>query len=380
MTTWKLLYENRFPRNATTGASIRDHYRAAQGVQTIQSGPVFLMFSGLPGLGIGDGRNLTFRPDATLQDVVGVDVSMELAFATLFQGHPLTLFSMDSTGLSATLTMTQPLLWTGRVLCRLSVQLDGVATVVENLRFRPRLGPQPPERRRLQVRWYSNGQLHVWLDGLLVAYENAFKPGHRFHLSRFSIGDVAQPMNGVINAAVTEFRLLEIREESAVDALGVQLDPEYVPRPSERCAKVAVALHDHLMREARKLMAAFSQSQTTPWRKEDGGTPFSADALAAHQSGTRAGLAFARYLRDGSQESGDEVLTHLKSLLTLLAAEQPAALKDLVEKAKQARKELEADCYDAVKELRSSNPALFARLDPLNSKLDALTQSLAGGV
>jgi hypothetical protein len=235
MTTWRLLYENRFPANAETGATILDFSRAAEGTQSVQSGPVFLLFSGFRGLGIGEGRHLTYRPAASLQGVIGLDVTIDLGVIVLIDGRPLTLFATGTAGLSASLVPTGPPAAGGQTTCRLTVRLDDAEVTVEGLRFRSRIGPQALERRRLQIRWSTNGQLQVWLDELLAAYENAFKPGHRFALSQLSIGDVAQPLTGVVNAAVTHARVVELREDSGVESLGEQLNPEYAPEISERC-------------------------------------------------------------------------------------------------------------------------------------------------
>ncbi|HEY7533278.1 MAG TPA: hypothetical protein VH681_10915, partial [Nitrospiraceae bacterium] len=220
MTTWKLVYENRFPVNATTGAPIPNLFRAARGIQTIQAGPVFTLFTGLPGFGIAAGRNITYRLESPLEKLIGVDLSMEFGFVGLFEGQTLSLFSTDSAGLSARLVPTGPPAPSGHTVCRLTLQLDDGVTTIDGLRFRPRVGAQSLELRRLQVHWYTNGQLHVSLDGQLIGYENAFKPGHRFNMGGFSIGDVQQPANAVINVAVTGFRLIELREDSAVEAIG----------------------------------------------------------------------------------------------------------------------------------------------------------------
>lgn len=378
MTTWSLLYENQFPRNAQTGGTILDFHRAAEGAQSIQSGPVFFLFTGFHGLGIGDGRNLTYRPNVPLRDIIGIDIAIEIAFIGLFEGRPLTLVSTETTGPSAVLAATGPPTTGGHTPCRLTLRLDDAVTTVDGLRFRQRFGIQELERRRLQVRWSTNGQLHVWLDGLLIAYENAVKPGHRFNLGRFSIGDVAQPTNGVVNAAVTGFRLVELREDQATTALGEQLDPECIPEISERCEKVARAELEQLLRDARKLMAAFNASRTSPWRKTDTGNPFTSEALKAHQAGAQAGVAFARYLRDGSSESRQEVFSNLKTLLEILAADQPTLFAELVKKGRQARKALDPYCGEAAQDLRAKNPRLFGKLDPLSAELEELINNLGG--
>ncbi len=85
-TTWRLFYENHFPSNAVTGATILDVQRAAAGTLSIQTGPVFTSFTGVRGFGIGNGRNLTYRPAAALNQIIGLDVSIEVAFLGLFQG------------------------------------------------------------------------------------------------------------------------------------------------------------------------------------------------------------------------------------------------------------------------------------------------------
>jgi hypothetical protein len=378
MTTWRLLYENRFPRNADTGATILDVRRAADGVQTVQSGPVFIIFSGFHGLGMGEGRNLTYRPVSALADVIGVDVTMEIGIIALFEARPLTLFSTGGGGMSAVLTATGPPSPSGHTTCRLTLRVASAVATVDGVRFRHRFGTQQLEPRRLQVRWTTNGQLHVWLDGLLIAYENAFAPGHRFTLGQLAIGDVDLTMTGVVNAAISGVRIVELREESGVDSLAGQLDPEYVPPIPDRCVKVARATLEQILRDTRALMAAFTASRTSPWRKPVGGNPFTPAALGAHEAGAKAGVAFARYLRSGSPEARQAVLSHLKDLLETLAADQPALFQALMSKSRDARAALDTHCKEAAYAIRSSNPRLFAKLDPLSADLEDLIQSLGG--
>ena len=129
--------------------------------------------------------------------------------------------------------------------------------------------------------------MHIWLDGPLIAYQNAVKVDHRFNFGQLSIRNMELPSNGVVNAMGTRFRLVELREDSAIYALGEKLDPEYIPDTSERCEKAAQFRLKQLMRETRKLMAGFNSSQTSSWRKGASGNPSTSVALAAHMAGDR---------------------------------------------------------------------------------------------
>ena len=374
MTTWRLLYENRFPSHAVTGVTLLDVHRAATGTLSVQSGPVFTSFTGFPGFGIGDGRNMTYRPAAALGGVIGLDVAMEIVFLALFEGRPITLFSTDS--VSATVTPTAPPAANGQTPCRLAIRVADATITVEDLTFRHRFGQQPLERRRFQVRWTTNGQLHVFLDGQLVAYENAAKAGLSFGLARVSVGDVDRPITAVLNATVTNVRVIELREENALDSFGEQLDPRYVPEVSDRCGKVAQATLQQHLRAARALMARFNLSQTSAWRQPDGGTPFKPAALAVHDSGGKAGVAMGRYLRDGTAEARKDVLTHLKEILTALAADQPGAFNALLEQIQEGQGSCHSECQVAALKIRAANPDLFKKLDPLHDALTDLIQNL----
>ena len=374
MTTWRLLYQNRFPSHAVTGATLFDVHRAANGTLSIQSGPVFTTFTGVPGFGIGDGRNLTYRPAAALGDVIGLDVAMEIVFLGLLEGRPITLFSTDS--VSATVTPMVPPAANGETPCRLTIRVADATITVEGLTFRHRFGPQPLERRRFQMRWTTNGQLHVFLDGQLIAYENAAKPGFSFGLARVSVGDVDRPLTAILNASVTNVRVIELREESALDSFGEQLDPGYVPEVSDRCGKVAQATLQQHLRAARALMARFNLSQTSAWRQPAGGTPFKPASLAVHDAGGKAGVALRRYLRDGTAEARNDVLTHLEEVLTALAADQPDAFKALLVQIQEAQGSCDSECHVAADKIRAANPDLFKKLDPLHDDLNDLIQNL----
>ena len=374
-TTWRLFYENHFPSNAVTGATILDVQRAAAGTLSIQTGPVFTSFTGVRGFGIGNGRNLTYRPAAALNQIIGLDVSIEVAFLGLFQGQPITLFSTDAT--SAVVTPVLPPAPDGRTTCRLTVRVAGTTAIVEGLTFRRRTPSQPVARRRLQVRWTTSGQLHVFLDGQLVAYENAAAPGFSFSLVRWSVGDVALPMTAVLHAAVSHVRVVELREESAVELFGEALDPGELPEISDRCVKIAqTTVQDHL-REARALMALFNLSQTTPWRAPDGGSPFKPAAVAVHEAGGSAGVALGRYLRDGTDAARDQVVADLRKVLPAIAADQPAAFKALVSKIRQAQKAAaETHCKVSAEKVRAANPDLFKRLDALHDAIGEIVADL----
>jgi hypothetical protein len=380
MTSWKLLYDNGFPRNPESGGTVLTFHRAAAGTLSIQSGPVFTIFTGFHGFGIGNGRNMTYRPTAPPSNVIGVDASMEIALIRLLQSQPVTLFSTTDFGLSATLMTTAPPTPGVQNTYRLTIRVADAIATVNGLGFRQFFSPQLPlERRRLQVRWTNNGQLHVFLDGALVAYENAVKPGHQFNLTQMAIGNVDLPLTAVVNAAVSNFRLIELREDAAADSLGQQLEPEKVPDLSPECRKVAVGGLTTVLREARALMAAFNASKTSPWRTGQSGSPFTPSAVAVHTVGTQAAEAFNRYLRNATPESRKEVATNLTKLLEILAENQPALFKALVAKTKAARDALDGHCSGAANDFRASNSQLFEKLDALASELGEVIDRLGGG-
>jgi hypothetical protein len=374
MTTWRLFYENRFPSNATTGATILDVQRAAAGTLSIQTGPVFTSSTGVRGFGIGNGRNLTYRPAAALRGIIGLDVSMEIAFLGLIEGQPITLFSTDAT--SAVVTPIGPPAPDGHTACRLTVRVANTTATVEGLQFRRRFGPQPPERRRLQVRWTTSGQLHVFLDGQLVAYENAAAPGFSFSLVRWSVGDIDLPLTAILHAAVSNVRVVELREESAVESFGEALDPGELPEISDRCVKVTQTTVQQHLREARALMAQFNLSQTAPWRPPDGGSPFKPAAVAVHEAGGSAGVALGRYLREGTDAARDQVVTHLRKVLTTIAADQPDAFKALLSKIRRAQYAAQPDCKISAEKVRAANPDLFKKLDALHDAIGEIVADL----
>jgi hypothetical protein len=374
MTTWRLFYENRFPANAVTRATILDVQRAAAGTLSIQTGPVFTSSTGFQGFGIGDGHNITYRPDVALGRMIGLDVTLEIGFLRLIEGQSISLFSTNET--SAVITPLAVPVTPEGTACLLTVRVGSANAAIEGLRFRPRSGTQPLERHRLQVRWTTTGQLHVFLDGRLVAYENAVAPGFSFSLNRWSVGNTDQPMSGFLRAAVTHVRVVELREESAAESFGEALDARYLPEISDRCRKVAhTTVHQHL-REARALMARFTQSQTAPWRPAAGGSPFQPAAVAVHDAGGRAAVALGRYLRDGSDASREQVETQLQRLLLALATDQPDAFAALVAKLKAAQHAAQSDCAVSAAKVREANPDLFKKLDPLHDAIAGIIATL----
>ncbi len=378
MTAWKLAYENRFPRHATSRGTIVSAFRAAEGRQDVASGPVFTSSSGFGGFGIGTGRNLFYRPADQLQGVIGLDVTIGFGVIALFNFGPIPLFTAGAGGLHARLQATGAPTASGFIRCRLTVRFGGESADVEHLVFHQARAPSQLEHRRLRVRWESKGQLQVWLDDDLVAFENALAAGGRTTLDRIVVGDADLPMSSVLNATVSFMRVVELREDAAAGEFGTMLDPLVLPPINERCEKSSGALLERLMRDMRALMAGFNASQTTPWRSDTGGSPFSDAALAVHKDATEAGRAFSVYIRSGSDGDRQALMDHIEAMLAQLAADQPDRFKALAQDAHDSRERLDEHCKKALDTMRLLNPGLFKRLDPLSADLGRIVADLGG--
>lgn len=372
-TVWNAVYENRFPKKFD-GSGALDAFRAADGQQEIQDGPVSTSFTGLPGFGIAAGRSVAYSLDNTLRDVIGVDAVLDFVFRFLPVGQMVSLFNIDNNLINISLlseSTTQQ-----ETICRLLLRVGDKSVEVSNLPFSFSSFPLKFANRRLRVRWYTNGQLQVWLDEDLIAYQNNAAPGRSFSLASFHVGEPQGQLTGIINVSVTGIRILELQDKNSTDVLGEQLDlcqSTYIP---DECGKVAIDLHEKVMSETRTLMSKFVQSKTIPWRKEDGGSPFSNDSIIAHESAQSAAKAFADHLRSNNTESAEQMVSELKVFLNIIALDQPDLFESLVGESRIARKQLIKHCPKLLSSMRS-DPS-FVRLEKILAPVDELLEQIGG--
>lgn len=331
---------------------------------------------GMLGFAVGEGRNVTFRPESPLEGMIGFDVTLDFVMLGLAVGGSFSLFSTSNNGFTARMTATETPPDSTDVICRLTVGVGDAFTSFNGLRFET-LATDLADGRRLRIRWMTIGQLQVWLDDELIGHENGVGTGVRPGLVRLSLGDVDQPIGGV-RAFVTYFRAIELREKSAVDEVGRLLDPEHIPEIPETCLKVAGAEYDRVMRAMRKLRAGFAMSQTSNWRLGDSGQPFSPTAQGLQDARAKAGRAVVDYLRDGGDDTRSTAAAHVKEVLTTLATDQPALFQDVLTKQKEAREAAQAHCGYALDEVRAANPALMKKLEALNADVETVLEALGG--
>ncbi|WP_171101934.1 hypothetical protein [Ruegeria sp. HKCCD7255] len=396
MTAWTLFYENRFPPKADGPDITPDDFRGVEGQQTVKDFEGFIAVldrdevgeedearpprddagEGRAGFGIGPGRNIVFEPTRKMQDVVGADITLRLAVSFMRVGQSCSVLSLGQNGIALGLTALEAADENNNQKFRLEIQTSVGTVTVAPLILTKVARNDLKSFLTLRVRWEAKGQLRVWRDDDLIAYENAVGVGLKLRLDRIMLGEIGNPLEGTSNVMIAGLRVLELREDAAAGELGDILDPRGADEIADRCNELARLSLNRLTTQMRGLMAGFIQNQTTPWRQGMAQPAFSESALALHASAQNAGLALPRYLQSGDEAERTSLIEGLSEVLTSLAADQPQLFDELLATSVQPPADLLETCGPSIDRLRQENGDLMARLEPISTELEAVVQRI----
>lgn len=371
MTAWNLLYQNSFPAKAVGVGRILDDFRSTPGEQEIQSGPVVLMHSALPGFGISEGRFLAFSPARELRDIIGLEVLLDLSLMSPLGDTPLTIYN-DSSHLSIDVQRFGPPSASGKHTIRLSCRLNGTTTIIDGIALELPEFNQPAIPKRVQVRWMTSGQLHVFVNGQLLAYENNVAAGNTLRIDQIRFGDDSGEQSGFINLVLTNCRVLMLRREDALGALVNEVPLHPVPEEIRVCAQDLMPQVLGAVDAAFELMANFNQTETQAWRK-GAPSPFSSSALELHNASEASGEAFTDYMRTGGADAMKKSAAEMLRVFELLRENHSAEFDALAAQLLGIRDNLPEDCVKLAEKLVADDPKL-------NEKLENLSDALSTGI
>jgi hypothetical protein len=297
------------------------------------------------GFRVAPGRVLGYQFQGALANVIGVDLSVDLMLSAEAAFENLTVLSLG--GGAVTLVMPNVDAPGGRAGFRFMV--DG-AGMDFTLRF------VPSQTMRLRVRWHTHGQVQVWQERLLRAYQPGFAAGHAVGINQLAVGGPIGRVGregGYILVRRVYVKLL--RRDDSRNELSEQVDIDTSMLPRTPCATAANALLADMLARIRAFMTEFIVKTTASWREGQPQAPFSPEAIAAHQAAVAAGEAFVAFLARREATAADSFLEQISKLLDIAAAVDPPRYAALLKELAPLAETLDPKCRGELQPLYEAN-------------------------
>lgn len=299
---------------------------------------------------ISPGHLLGYHLQRALENVIGVDLSVDLVLSAEAALEDITVVSLG--GGKVKLSMFN----VPFPFAHVSFTVDG-ESMDFNLRF------VPSRTLRLRVRWHTHGQVQVWQERVLRAYQSGFATGRAVGIDRLAVGGPGG-LGGTGAQGILVRRVYvkvlrrddsrnELREQVAIDTGTLRETP---------CALAAGALQAEMLAQIREFMTEVIVKTTTSWREGQPHAPFSPDAIAAHQAAVAAAEAFVAFLATREETAADTFLHQIGKLLDILAAVDPTRYAALLERLAAHAETFDPNCQGELRHLYNANAQT---LDPL---------------
>jgi len=317
------------------------------------------------GFRVSPGHVLGYHFQRPLENVIGVDLSVDLVLSVQAAFEHLTVVSLGGGKVTLVLLNAQfafigPNI-EGRARVRFTV--DG-----ESMEFSLRF--VPAQTLRLRVRWHTHGQVQVWQERVLRAHEPGFAPGRAVGIDRLAVGGPGGlGGGGAAGILVRRVYVKLLRRDDSRNELREQVAIDTSMLPRTPCATAAGALLAEMLAQIRKFMSEVIMKTTTSWREGQPQGPFAPEAVAAHRAAVAAAEAFVAYLGTREETAAHTFLEQIGTLLDVLAAADPARYAALLDELAALAESFDPDCRAVLQPLYTANTQA---LDPL---ADLLTQT-----
>jgi hypothetical protein len=231
----------------------------------------------------------------------------------------------------------------------------------------------------VRARWHTHGQGHIWVDGRLRAYDPSLAAQASLTLDQLFLGrpsPLFTPAVPGILARRLGIRLL--REDGParyLDTFFPIVEPLAIP---EACQRQVEEIHGFARGEIMRFMSEAISRLTSPWNEGQGGEPFSAQAIAAHDAATAAGQAFVRFMLNGRAADAQQVQDQIGAFLAVIEATDPAGYQALVDRIAQVADGLEPHCRLALEAAAQPYATSLGPLAELFQKIWARVQTPGG--
>lgn len=315
------------------------------------------------GFRVSPGRELGYHFQRALENVIGVDLSADLVLSPQAAFEHLTVLSLGGGTVTLVVLNVQfaginPFELLGTTRVRFTV--DG-ESMEFTLFFGSSIAVSSQTPLRLRVRWHTHGQVQVWQERVLRAYEPGFAVGRAVGIDRLAVGGPGGlGGGGAAGILVRRVYVKLLRRDDSRNELREQVAIDTSMLPRTPCATAAGALLADMLAQIRKFMTAVILKTTTSWREGQPQSPFSPEAIAAHQAAVAAAEAFVAFLTTRERASADTFLEQIGTLLDILAAADPtryaALLEELAALAKTFDKTLDPPhCREELQPLFAAN-------------------------
>jgi hypothetical protein len=321
------------------------------------------------GFRVAPGCVLGYQFQGALANVIAVDLSVDLVLTADAAFQDLTVLSLG--GGAVTLVMPSVDAPGGRAGFRLTV--DG-ASMDFTLRF------VPSQTIRLRVRWHTHGQVQVWQERLLRAYQPGFAAGHAVGIDHLTVGGPIGRVGregGYIWVRRVYVKLL--RRDDSRNELGEQVDIDTSMLPRTPCAIAVNALLADMLARIRTFMTDFIVKTTTSWREGQPQAPFSPESIAAHQAAVAAGDAFVAFLATREATAADSYLEQIGTLINTIAAADPPRYAALLKELEALTGKIDPNCRQELQPLYEANAQTLEPLAHLLQETGARATAASEG-
>jgi hypothetical protein len=291
------------------------------------------------------GRELRYQFQGALANVIGVDLSVDLVLSADAAFQDLTVLSLG--GGAVRLVMPSVDTVESRAGFRLTV--DGASMDFT-------LDYVPSQTMHLRVRWHTHGQVQVWQERLLRAYQPGFAAGHAVDIDQLTVGG---PIGGVGREGgyirVRRVYVKLLRRDDSRNELGEQVDIDTSMLPRTSCATAANALLADMLARTRKVMTEFIAKTTTSWREGQSQAPFTPEAVAAHQAAVTAGEAFIAFLARREKTAEHSFLEQIGTFVDTVAAADPSRYAALLKELEVLAEKFDPKCREELQPIYEAN-------------------------
>ena len=319
------------------------------------------------GFPVRRGNRFTYQFEPSLfGNVIGADIKLDIAFPPGAAGQLLGNLVLGNDAIRLLIGFAS-----GNARLQLVVNNNFLAGTA---RFDP-AGPL-----RIQARWHTHGQGHIWVNGGLCSYHPALAPAQRFSIERLAFGhhDTSAPAPGAPAFLIRRLGVKLLRDLDARRCLD-GLNPMEEPVPlDEDCRRRLSGLQAAALGEIRAFMQQALVKLTAAWSTGQPGGPFTQDGVNAHAAAVSAGRAFVEFMLRPQRGEPEHIKTKITEFLLLIHATDPVAYDQAIARLQAMSNPFDAHC---VAQLQPMIQRSGADLQPMVDLLEALwaTMQRPGG-
>jgi hypothetical protein len=308
-------------------------------------------------------RLLTYQFGRPFDDVIGVDVSFDLLYP---EPNPFTpavfpLIALGAGGASAVnlslcrLETPFPGLPPDALPAQVAFAVAGVGMAFDRVALPPFAAVQTT---RFRARWHTNGQAHLWHEGVLRAYEPGLAAGSSITIDQLVIGIPNDVPRLFPRYRVRGVYLKLLRRNDAEHAVDRQVPlASSCQAPPAACMEQLRAVQGELTARTRQFMTGILAQLTTSWRDGQPHSPFSPEANAAHAAAVGAAREFGDFVERGGNADPGTYLQRIGEFFDVLAAADPAGFAALLTDLDQRAQAIDPACRTALEPIHNANAA-----------------------